>query len=98
MSKTNKMVVKIEDWLVVEDLISESYRELQPGCHLMGYAFGHANHPNAKFIYTSSIVSVDESRRLVETLNTTYQLGEANPEYKSWEWKRKTSAATEVAA
>ena len=96
MSKTNSTVVKIEDWLVVDDLISESYRELRPGCHLMGYAFGHANHPNAKFIYTSSIVNVDASGRLVETLNTTYQLGEVNPEYKSWESKRKTSAAAEA--
>ena len=96
MSKTDTTVVKIEDWLVVEDLISESYRELRPGCHLMGYAFGHAAHPNAKFIYTSSIVSVDASRSLVQTLNTTYQLGEVNPEYKSWESRRKTSADAEA--
>jgi|HubBroStandDraft_3_1064219.scaffolds.fasta_scaffold728651_1 hypothetical protein len=93
MSKISKTTVKIEDWLVVEDLASESYRELQPGMHLMGYAFGHASHPNAKFIYTSSIVSVDTNSGLVETLNTTYQLGEANPGYKNWDWKRKASAA-----
>ena len=93
MTKTSRTTVKIEDWSVVEDLSSESYRELQPGSHLMGYAFGHANHPNAKFIYTSSIVSVDPSKGLVETLNTTYQLGEINPEYKRWDWKRKAAAA-----
>jgi hypothetical protein len=93
MSKSSKTVVRIENWSVVEGLSSESFRELQPGSHLMGYAFGHANHPNAKFIYTSGIVSVDPSTGLVETLNTTYQLGEANPGYKNWDWKRKASAA-----
>ena len=93
MSKSSKTVVRIENWSVVEGLSSESFRELQPGSHLMGYAFGHANHPNAKFIYTSSIVNVDSEKRLVETLNTTYHLGETHPDYKSWDWRRKAAAA-----
>jgi hypothetical protein len=93
MSKSSKTAVRIENWSVVEGLCSESYRELQPGSHLMGYAFGHANHPNSKFIYTSSIVSFDLEKGLVETLNTTYQLGEVDPEYKSWDPERKARAA-----
>jgi hypothetical protein len=90
MSKT---LVKIENWSVVEDLNSENYRGLQPGSHLMGYVFGHVNLPNAKFIYTSPIMRVDADEGLVETLNTVYQLGEANTEYKRWDWKRKAAAA-----
>jgi hypothetical protein len=88
----SKPVVRIENWSVVQDLISERYRELQPGSHLTGYAFGHVTVPNAKFIYTSRIVSIDLSKGLVETLNTSYQLGEVNPEYKEWDWRRAAAA------
>jgi hypothetical protein len=89
MSKT---LVRIENWSVVGDLISENYRELQPGNHLAGYAFGHVNLPNTKFVYTSRIVSVDLSNGLVETLNTSYELGEINAEYKRWVCKRRAPA------
>jgi hypothetical protein len=89
----SKPLVRIENWSVVEDLISESYRELQPGSHLTGYAFGHVNVPNAKFIYTSRIVSLDPRKGLVETLNTSYQLGEVNADYKTWNWKRRAADA-----
>jgi hypothetical protein len=88
-----KKIVRIEDWSVVKDLVSESYRDLQPGNHLTGFAFGHKNLPNSKFIYTSRIVSVDLSNGLVETLNTSYELGEVNPDYKRWDWKRKATEA-----
>jgi hypothetical protein len=90
MSKTS---VRIEDWSVVEDLISERYCDLHPGNHLTGYPVGHVSRPNTKFIYISRIVNVDPSKGLVETLNTTYHLGEVNAEYQRWDGQRKTVAA-----
>ena len=91
-SRMSKPVVLIENWAVVQDLVSESYRELEPGRHLTGYAFGHEIVPNSKFIYTSRIIDIDQNKGLVETLNTTYQLGEVNAEYKRWDWKRRAAA------
>jgi len=44
-------------------------------------------------VYTSPILSVDFSQGVVETLNTTYRLGEPSDEYKSWFNKRRVTAA-----
>ena len=92
-STMNKPSVRIDDWSVVKDLISERYCDLQSDSHLTGYASRHRNFPSTKFIYTSRIVSVDLSKGLVETLNTTYELGEVNVEYRMWEEKQRVAAA-----
>ena len=83
MDETSSLV-SIENWAVVENVFAQNYHELQPGKHLTGYVFGHANLPNAAFIYTSPIVRVDINKKLVETRNTTYQLGEINDQYETW--------------
>lgn len=88
-----KPLVTMENWAVVQNVISPSYEALQPGKHLMGYVFGHARLPNRKFIYTSPILRVNINERLVETLNTVYQLGEASDDYKTWEREQKKGAA-----
>ena len=80
-----KAVVKIEDWAVVRSVVCPTFEKLQPGKRLVGNVFGHANFPNAKLTYTSRILSVDLSRRLVETQNTVYQLGQSNASYQAWE-------------
>ncbi len=82
-----KSLVAIENWAVVESVISPSYEELQPGKHLMGNVLGHASLQNTKLIYTSRILNVFPG--VVETLNTLYQLGEPSEEYKDWERKRE---------
>jgi len=82
-----KSLVAIENWAVVESVISPSYEELQPGKHLMGNVLGHASLQNTKLIYTSRILNVYQG--VVETLNTLYQLGEPSEEYKDWERKRE---------
>ena len=84
-----KPLVTIEDWGVVENVISHGFEELQPGNHLTGFVIGHTNLPRSKRVFTSSIVTVDVSQALVETQNTMYHLGEASEEYKAWERKRK---------
>jgi len=88
-----KPLVTIENWAVVQSAGLQSYQELQPGYRLTGYVFGHANLPNTKVICTSPILNVDLSQRLVETINTMYQLGEPDNAYKSWEHKRKAEEA-----
>jgi hypothetical protein len=82
-------LVSIENWAVVENVLAQNYQELEPGNHLTGYVFGHATLPNATFIYTSPIVSIDRNKRLVETRNTIYQLGAISDEYEVWDNRRR---------
>jgi hypothetical protein len=91
--QTDDSLVILENWAVVDRVISHSYQELQPGKHLTGSVFGHANLPDRNFIFTSPIVSVDCDKGLVQTRNTTYLLGEASDEYKTWNREQKGAAA-----
>jgi hypothetical protein len=86
-----KPLVAIENWAVVDSVLSPGFQELRPGKHLMGNVLGHASLRNTKFIYTSRIVNVYPG--VVETLNTLYQLGEPSEEYKAWERERDRAAA-----
>jgi hypothetical protein len=79
-----KATVKIEDWAVIQSVVCPKFEKLQPGKRLIGNVYGHANIPNAKLTYTSRIVSVDVSRRVVETHNTIYQLGQSSAPYETW--------------
>ena len=87
-----KPLARLENWAVVDSVASQSYQRLQPGKHLTGYVSGHANLPNAKFIYTSPITSVDYNKALVETNNTMYQLAEPSEDYRRWFNERGESA------
>jgi len=91
--QTQKPTVKLEDWAVVPDPNSGSYRALRPGNFLVGRAFGHQRIEKGKFIFTSSIVRVDTLQRIVETRNTCYSLGEESQEYKAWSRAQGSGAA-----
>ena len=82
-----KPTVKIDDWSVVDNVVSQVYRELEPGRRLFGTILGHADLPNG-IIYTSAIVRVDRVRGLVETRNSVYQLGQVSDSYARWDWER----------
>ncbi len=88
-----KPLVTIENWAVVQRAVALSYEELQPGKHLIGKVVGHRTLPNARFIYTSPILSVDVNERRVETRNTVYQLGKPSDAYRTWEHEHKVAAA-----
>jgi hypothetical protein len=88
----HKPLVTIENWAVVQKAVALSYEELQPGKRLIGKVAGHTALPNAEFIYTSPIVSVDINEGRVETRNTVYQLGKPSDAYRSWECERKLEA------
>jgi hypothetical protein len=86
-------LVILENWAVVDSVVSHSYQELRLGKHLTGTILGPANLPDANFIFTSPIVGVDNDKGVVQTRNTIYQLGEASDEYKTWDRERKGGAA-----
>jgi hypothetical protein len=87
-----KLLVTIENWAVVQSVISTTYEDLEPGNHLTGNVFGHANLPDAVFVYSSAILRVDHGDHWVETLNTLYRLGKASDAYKSWKAEREEEA------
>ena len=78
-----KLSARIENWSVVDNLIFNGFRKLEPGQRLTGYLMGHTDLPNG-VIYTSVIERVDVANRLVETLNTVYQLGQVDEQYAQW--------------
>ena len=86
-----KPLVAIENWAVVDSVISRGFVDLQPGKHLMGSVLGHPSLRRTKLIYTSRILNVYSG--VVETLNTLYQLGEPSEEYKAWQRDRNVAAA-----
>jgi hypothetical protein len=86
-------LVILENWAVVDSVVSRSYQELRSGKHLTGTVFGHANLPDRNFIFTSPITDIDSDQSVVHTRNTVYQLGEASEEYKTWDRKRREASA-----
>jgi hypothetical protein len=90
-----KREVTLEDWAAVRSAHSPSFEELQPGVHLMGNATGHEDLPGLSFIYTSSIVNVDNANGLVETSNTLYRLGQPHQTYKAWQLEAADSTGEE---
>jgi hypothetical protein len=95
----SKPMVTIENWAVVKKGTYVAYEELEPGNVLTGQVFGHSSLPNAKSVFTSPIISIDNDNCVVETRNTLYLLGEPSADYKSsdeyrnWEGQRKSRFA-----
>lgn len=79
----DKLSAKIDNWSVVDNLIFNGFRNLEPGQRLTGYLMGHSDLPNG-VIYTSVIQRVDKANGLVETSNSVYQLGQMNESYQLW--------------
>ncbi len=88
-----KPLVTLENWAVVQKGLDLSYKELLPGKRLLGNVFGHTSLPDTKLVYTSTILSVDMDERIVETLNTVYQLGEPSDSYRTWKEEQREAAA-----
>lgn len=78
-----KPLVRIEDWSVVDDVVSPAYRDLAVGYRLTGMTSGDRNLP-CGLVYTSAILGIDPRQGLVETGNAVYQLGEIDRHYERW--------------
>ena len=91
--RTEKPCVKLEDWAVVPGPNAAEYQELRPGNLLVGRAFGHQRIKTGMFIFTSPIVRVDAEKKIAETKNTAYCLGEASREYQTWSRQQNADAA-----
>ncbi len=92
MNRTEKPIVRIENWAVVGSVIFRGYRELEPGQRLTGDVMGHTNLRNGS-IYTSAILNVDLGNRLVETHNSLYHLGAVSEDYARWMWDQEKGRA-----
>jgi hypothetical protein len=89
----SKPLVTIENWAVVQSGAYVAFQELLPGNILTGKVFGHAKLADAKSIYTSPIVNIDQSMGVVETRNTAYRLGNMSEEYRSWDSEHRALTA-----
>jgi hypothetical protein len=90
---TQKPSVKLEDWAVVPSVHPAGYEPLRPGNLLVGRAFGHQRIKQGMFIFTSPIVRVDTMNGIVETRNTSYNLGEPSNEYNAWLQQKSSRTA-----
>ena len=91
---TQKPCARLENWAVVESANLASYQALRAGSLLVGKVFSHPTIAEGKFIFSSPIVQVDEKTKVAETRNTSYRLGQASREYKTWtEEHEQTGAA-----
>jgi hypothetical protein len=89
---TQKPSVKLDLWAVVDSGNRTAYEMLQPGQLLLGKAYGHQRIETGMFIFTSPIIHVDLDRRVAETKNTLYLLGEASADYKAWSREHQKAA------
>jgi hypothetical protein len=74
--------VKIENWSTGN---CDSNPFLAPeitGIHLRGQVYGHPGKTDGAWVKTSRIQSING--KMIETLNTIYELGEPNPDFLKW--------------
>ncbi len=88
-----KPCARLENWAVVESANIASYQVLRAGSLLAGKVFSHSRIGEGTFIVTSPIVRIDEKRKVVETKNTSYHLGQASREYQIWIEEQTGAAA-----
>ncbi|HTX41096.1 MAG TPA: hypothetical protein VMD25_04675 [Acidobacteriaceae bacterium] len=79
----DKPQVRIENWSVVDDVISPAYRELTPGYRLSGFIYRLRDLPSG-VVYTSAILKVDDGGSQVETAEAVYLLGQVDRRYERW--------------
>ena len=91
--REQKPCVKLEDWAVVPGFKTGQFQKLRPGNLLVGRAFGHQRIKTGMFIFTSPIVRVDAERKIAETKNTAYCLGEASHDYQQWSLQQSAETA-----
>ncbi len=77
-------MIRIENWSVCthKDNIWTA-PEIQVK-FLKGTVYGHPVFPDGQEVYTSSLVLLDIPNKIAETRNSSYVLGEIDPEYKQY--------------
>jgi len=73
---------RLEQWSVVtrrEDTVWTPPEDRVTRLH--GFVYGHERFPDGHEIVTTRIVRRDKDRKLVYTRNTSYSLGDVDPEY-----------------
>jgi hypothetical protein len=77
----SKPIVNMENWSVTGDYDEYTPPELRHH-YLQGNVYGHPKHKDGNYLHSSFIVNV--IGRTVETNNTTYKLGQPDPEFVEW--------------
>jgi hypothetical protein len=75
--------VKLGGWAVIAGENRGAYEQLRPGKVLAGRAYGRQSVKTGMFVFSSPIARVDAEHNIVETRNTSNQLGETSPDYKA---------------
>ncbi len=73
--------VKIENWSTGREENPFLAPEV-PALHLRGQVYGHPDKEDGTWVKTSRIQSIDG--KMIETLNTTYELGDPDPLFIEW--------------
>lgn len=89
---TDKPIIDIEDWAVVESVSGNAWRPLEPGHRLTGHVSAHDRLPSG-IVFTSVIDQADEAKGLVETQNSVYCLGRIHDGYARWREHNETHRA-----
>ena len=75
------MKTTIENWSVVTRFADPYTAPESRTTVLQGVVFGHPLLPDGKGVTTSLVLSFDLVGRIAQTKNTTYHLGEPEPQY-----------------
>jgi hypothetical protein len=91
--RSEKRSARLENWAVVESVNVAGYQALRAGNLLVGKVYNHPRIGEGTFIFTSPIVRLDTKSKVVETKNTSYCLGQASSDYKTWAEEHKQTGA-----
>lgn len=75
---------RLEQWKMGEQPGQEFVAPELRKKFLQGNVYGHPRFADGFPVNTSSLVSFDSKSRIAQTKNTTYELGEMDPDYKEW--------------
>lgn len=77
--------VHLNNWALHVSLSSDPFVAPElANSFLSGNVFNHPYHEDDTFIYTSPIQTTNYSSQFVETINTTYDLGDPCPDYVAY--------------
>lgn len=90
--KKEKQKARIDNWAVgTTNVVDEGMRYMHPelrsaiyGTFLVGKSKGHPRLPDGLDIKTSRLVGFNIKKRIAETVNTIYTLGNPDPGFVEW--------------
>ena len=75
---------RLENWSLQSEWSDELVTPTRLACWLRGQVFDDERFRDGDLVRTSQVKSIDTERRTAVTRNTTYELGDIDPEYVWW--------------